>query len=135
MKKYLFGLLAVALAISFSAYTTSANNLTTANFIFDESLGNRNVQSDVNDPFNYREAVSETCPGGDEVACRINGVDEAYWNTTWGPKLLNAFVIDFDSQTDALMHISSADFHIQNTSDTYYVTSASSFTTIDNKQR
>jgi hypothetical protein len=135
MKKYLFGLFAIALAIGFSAFTMSAKKLTTADFIFDETLGSRTVLSDIQDPLNYKEATTESCTGGDEVACRINGVDQNYWHTSNGVKLLNASSADFDSGTDAVMSITAGTFHINGTTDTYYVSTASSFSGLDNKQR
>jgi hypothetical protein len=134
MKKYLFGLFAIILAIYFSSFTIPSKKLAAADFMFDENIGSRYIQSDVQDVLDWVEAGSIHCAGGDEVACRIGGVSELYWHISGGAKILNRTAQEGDGG-DAAMSITAAAFHISGTTGTYYVSNASSFTVIENTTR
>jgi hypothetical protein len=81
MKKYLFGSLAIALAVAFSAFTVKP---TSTDYVF-RFTGPAPTEANIEqvtdaavDYFTYWELVeAETCPDGQQKACRIE-VDEKY---------------------------------------------------------
>lgn len=86
MKKYLLGLFAIVVAVASVAFTSSPR-FATANFRF---TGDVLLETEVEDVTEWIE-VSGTvnCDNIDHEACRINTVDEAYWQVIGGAKKLN----------------------------------------------
>ena len=87
MKKYLFGILAIALAIGFSAFTKPVKG-TFTDVIF---TGNTASQTSVEDESLWQEGTPFNCDGTDDRACTIN-VDV---NSLTGssPRILNSSLV------------------------------------------
>ena len=115
MKKYLFGLFAIIIAVGAVAFKTPAK-FSTANFQF---TGDATVQSQVEDPANWvRLTGSLSCTGGDQKACKITAIDEAYYDANF---ILNK-TATFPEQ---VMTIGATSF-VGGSSTTYYVSSNAS---------
>jgi hypothetical protein len=74
MKKYLFGVFAIALAIGFSAFTTTPHKSKNVfSDVFFEYQGPNFTQSEVIKPANWVEVsdLTGSCTGVNENACRI----------------------------------------------------------------
>jgi len=72
MKKYFFGILAIVLAISFSAFTNPSKK-TSTNFLFEytpPSTGDYS-QGSVSDPDNWNLLFGADCSGAEEISCVI----------------------------------------------------------------
>lgn len=83
MKRYAFALIALVVAIGAVAFTTARVN---KDFRL-KATASPLVQADVNNPYNWEEAVSITCDGQLEQPCRITNVAPAYYHGS--PAILN----------------------------------------------
>src|SRR5689334_14275943 len=91
MKKYLFGMLAIALAVGFSSFTsakkTKSTRLNSSVFVFTGDLDN---PSQVADKAKWldQEEVAPECSTGDDFACTIE-VEDTYYSKPGEFKVLN----------------------------------------------
>jgi hypothetical protein len=129
MRSILFNFLAVTTVLILISFET-LNKSTAVDFEF---TGNPTSESEVQDVENWKEATI-TCQGGDEEACRINGVTETYWHIDQvGNKMMNE-TTPVDDPNDKRMVISTSSYFNMGVR-TFYVSYASSFYSIDNKNR
>lgn len=123
MKKYLFGLSAIVLAVASVAFTTPKPTATST-FIFQ---GDITSATDVADKTLWSEA-NISCPGGNEAACKIV-VDELYYHfdSGLGQNVLNL------TATAPEQVLSPNVLQFDDVVDTYYIGTTTGVTSIDNK--
>lgn len=96
MKKYLFGVFAIALAIGFSAFTNpkpSNAPLTNAFFAFDYATYSSPTEADIEDESKWVFVSSSSCTSGFNAACEVE-VSPTYYS---GTTLLSTAALDADA--------------------------------------
>jgi hypothetical protein len=93
MKKYFLGVVAIAVAIAFSAFTNPVKPTATQDFFFDE-LTFASTQGNVEDELKYIPS-SPSCATGQRAACGVTTVDDKYYHNDNGTLKLNthAYII------------------------------------------
>lgn len=89
MKKYLFGLFAIALAVSFTAFTT-AKSAKRANVTL-VYVGASFTQANVQNPANWQEITVPTCGTAGAKACTLI-IDDSYLNSN-SPRSIDASLL------------------------------------------
>lgn len=123
MKRYFSGLAAVVIAVAALAFTFPTK-LATSNFQF---LGDPQVSGEVSDVTKWQRYTGTiNCPGTDQAACIITGVDEVYYDNSFN---LNVSA----SAPEQVMSISESPYTDAGLT-TYFATSPASGS-VDNKNR
>jgi len=87
MKKYFFGIVAIGLAIGFTAFTAPSKKFATVTVVFD---GDPLVQNEVNDPTLWKVITVPTCSGS-QKACRFD-IDDSNVTTGQSPNHIKTTV-------------------------------------------
>jgi hypothetical protein len=113
MKKYLFGMLAIAMAVGFSAFTTAkkTSSLTTTTFYFDGALDD---ELDVENKAKWfdEEALPSSCDPGEEFACSIVVEDQYTEEGEGGIRTLKSDVIIVAQLVGELYRVASSSTNI-----------------------
>jgi hypothetical protein len=99
MKKYLFGLSAIALAVAFTAFTMpnkAKRSTTNEVFAFNYAAGSSLLKGDVETEsywvYDAAQSLTTGCTGNTNQACKIE-VDPAFIDATVTPHVLNSSAI------------------------------------------
>ncbi|NML23007.1 hypothetical protein HHL16_19170 [Pseudoflavitalea sp. G-6-1-2] len=122
MKKYLFGTLAIAIAIGAAAFTTSANR--TQAFV--QFVGNPLIQTDVQDQTQWEQVVGvPSCDFFCRKACRIQIDDSKLIANPGGPllpKVLDAAKVTSINASHCMDNINYVPVTLHGTPGSYLIT-------------